>query len=65
MAMLIQDAFALLADHATRYVFFSDACRQLPRDGQAEHEALMKAVLHGSEMMQPGFWSSAILGRCR
>ncbi|TKT74381.1 GntR family transcriptional regulator [Aquamicrobium sp. LC103] len=39
----------ILADHAARYVSISNAYRQVPRDGQGEHEALMKAVLHGSE----------------
>lgn len=39
----------ILADHAARYVSISNAYRKVPRDGQAEHEALMKAVLHGTE----------------
>jgi GntR family carbon starvation induced transcriptional regulator len=37
------------ADHAARYVSISNAYRKVPRDGQGEHEALKKAVLHGTE----------------
>jgi GntR family carbon starvation induced transcriptional regulator len=39
----------ILADHAARYISVSNAYRSIPRDGQAEHEVLMKAVLHGTE----------------
>jgi DNA-binding GntR family transcriptional regulator len=38
----------ILADHAARYISVSNAYRTVPRDGQAEHEVLMKAVIHGS-----------------
>jgi DNA-binding GntR family transcriptional regulator len=37
----------ILADHAVRYISISNAYRKVGRDGQAEHEDLMKAVLHG------------------
>ncbi|MEO3386726.1 GntR family transcriptional regulator [Mesorhizobium sp. CAU 1741] len=39
----------ILADHAARYISVSNAYRKIPRDGQAEHEALMKAVLNGTD----------------
>lgn len=38
----------VLADHATRYVFVSHAYGNRKRQGFSEHEALMKAVLHGT-----------------
>ncbi|MFN7104282.1 MAG: GntR family transcriptional regulator [Pseudorhizobium sp.] len=38
----------ILADHSTRYISISNAYRQVPRDGQAEHEVLMKSVLNGT-----------------
>jgi GntR family transcriptional regulator, carbon starvation induced regulator len=38
----------ILADHAVRYISISNAYRKVGRDGQAEHEGLMKAVLHGT-----------------
>ncbi|RAH97441.1 GntR family transcriptional regulator [Acuticoccus sediminis] len=38
----------ILADHAARYISFSNAFRKAPRDGLAEHETLMKTVLHGT-----------------
>jgi DNA-binding GntR family transcriptional regulator len=38
----------ILADHAARYIAISNAYRKVRRDGQAEHEVLMKAVLHGT-----------------
>jgi len=38
----------ILADHAARYVSISNAYRKVPRDGQAEHEVLMQAVLNGT-----------------
>jgi GntR family transcriptional regulator, carbon starvation induced regulator len=38
----------ILADHAVRYISISNAYRTVGRDGQAEHEDLMKAVLHGT-----------------
>ncbi|MCF3934856.1 GntR family transcriptional regulator [Acuticoccus sp. M5D2P5] len=38
----------ILADHAARYISFSNAFRKAPRDGLAEHEALMKTVLNGT-----------------
>ncbi len=38
----------ILADHAARYISFSNAFRKAPRDGLSEHETLMKAVLHGT-----------------
>ncbi|HEV7257208.1 MAG TPA: GntR family transcriptional regulator [Bosea sp. (in: a-proteobacteria)] len=38
----------VLADHATRYVFVSHAYGNKKRQGFSEHEALMKAVLHGT-----------------
>lgn len=37
-----------LADQAGRYIFVSNLYRVSPRDGHAEHEVLMKAVLNGS-----------------
>jgi GntR family transcriptional regulator, carbon starvation induced regulator len=36
----------ILADHAVRYISISNAYRKFGRDGQAEHEDLMKTVLH-------------------
>ncbi|KRE07163.1 transcriptional regulator [Bosea sp. Root381] len=38
----------VLADHATRYVLVSHAYGNKKRQGFSEHEALMKAVLHGT-----------------
>ncbi len=38
----------ILADHAARYVSIANAYRKVPRNGQAEHEVLMKATLHGT-----------------
>jgi len=38
----------ILADHASRYISISNAYRTVPRDGQAEHELLMKSVLNGT-----------------
>jgi GntR family carbon starvation induced transcriptional regulator len=38
----------VLADHATRYVLVSQAYSNRKRQGFSEHEALMKAVLHGT-----------------
>jgi len=38
----------ILADHAVRYISISNAYRKAGRNGQAEHEDLMKAVLHGT-----------------
>lgn len=38
----------VLADHATRYVFISQAYGNKKRHGFNEHEALMKAALHGT-----------------
>lgn len=38
----------ILADHAARYVFVSHAYGNRKRRGFNEHEALMKAVLHGT-----------------
>lgn len=39
----------VLADQAARYVAVSNTYRTVPRDGQGEHEALMKVVLNGSQ----------------
>lgn len=36
----------ILADHAARYISISNAYGNTPRNGQSEHEALMKAVLN-------------------
>lgn len=36
-----------LADQAGRYIYISNLYRRSPRDGNAEHEALMKVVLAG------------------
>lgn len=36
-----------LADHAQRYISVSNAVRREPRDGEAEHERLMKTALSG------------------
>lgn len=36
-----------LADHAQRYISVSNALRREPRDGEAEHERLMKIALSG------------------
>jgi GntR family carbon starvation induced transcriptional regulator len=38
----------ILADHAARYVSVSNAYRTVPRDGTAEHEALMRVVIDGN-----------------
>jgi DNA-binding GntR family transcriptional regulator len=38
----------ILADHAARYISISHAYGNKPRDGQAEHEALMRAALDGT-----------------
>lgn len=38
----------VLADHATRYIFVSHAYGNRKRHGFSEHEALMKATLHGT-----------------
>lgn len=39
----------VLADQAARYIAISNTEHVITRDAQAEHEALMKAVLYGSE----------------
>lgn len=38
----------ILADHAARYISIANAFRKVPRNGQGEHEVLMKATLHGT-----------------
>ncbi len=38
----------ILADHASRYISISHAFGRMPRNGQSEHEELMKAVLNGT-----------------
>ncbi|HEV7328848.1 MAG TPA: GntR family transcriptional regulator [Bosea sp. (in: a-proteobacteria)] len=38
----------ILADHAARYISISHAYGNTPRNGQSEHEALMKVVLNGT-----------------
>lgn len=39
----------VLADQAARYIAISNGYHAIRRDGPAEHEALMKAALYGSE----------------